>query len=245
MTPDTGKRDEGLHGALAAGLLLVVGLLLAAAGSAPAGESGAEFAPEIDAFVRLEDRTRLFLAARLKQGLTQGGNDGEVGVHVDVTLTPVLRRRLRYADWERDRYLWMRIGYQLIGSLDEPDSSTLEHRGIFEMTARVPLPLDLWLVNRGRADLRDVGGDVSARGRYRLGVEREVQVAGVALVPYAKAEVFYDSRFGTWNRQIYETGVEIEITRHWRIEPYYARQEDQSSSLAHLDRVGLILKYYR
>jgi hypothetical protein len=47
---------------------------------------------------------------------------------------------------------------------------------------------------------------------------------------YAQAEVFYDTRFGAWNRQLYQAGVELGITKHWRIEPYYAREEDQRSS---------------
>jgi hypothetical protein len=38
--------------------------------------------------------------------------------------------------------------------------------------------------------------------------------------------------------------VEIGLTKHWRIEPYYARQEDQRASTAHLNRVGVILKLY-
>jgi hypothetical protein len=52
------------------------------------------------------------------------------------------------------------------------------------------------------------------------------------------------ARFGAWNRQLYQAGVEIETIKHWRIEPYYARQEDQRSSTAHVDRVGLVLKTY-
>ena len=54
-------------------------------------------------------------------------------------------------------------------------------------------------------------------------------MGGVTLVPYAQAEVFYDSRFGAWNRQLYKAGVE---------------EEDQRSSTAHVDRVGLVLKTY-
>ena len=69
-------------------------------------------------------------------------------------------------------------------------------------------------------------------------------VVRVTLVPYAQAEVFYDTRFGALNRQLYQAGVEIEITKHWRIEPYYAREEDPRSSTAHVDRVGLELKTY-
>ena len=141
-------------------------------------------------------------------------------------------------------YLWFRVGYQLSGTFDGRDRGVREHRGVLEGTGRVPLPHEVWLVNRGRVDLRDIDGEFSARFRYRLGIEREFTVSGVVLVPYAQAEVFYDTRFGAFSRQLYQGGVEIELTKHWRIEPYYARQEDQRSSPAHLDSVGLVLKLY-
>jgi hypothetical protein len=89
-----------------------------------------------------------------------------------------------------------------------------------------------------------VNGEFSTRFRYQLGIEREITLGGVTLVPYAQAEVLYDTRFGAWNRQIYQAGVEIELTSHLRIEPYYARQEDQRSSTAHLNRAGFVLKLY-
>jgi hypothetical protein len=225
------------------GLALVVGLLVI--GAAPArADHQLELVPEVNAFLKLSDHTRLFLLGSLTRGLTEDVTDGEAGVHLDVTLLPILRRRLREGDWERERYLWFRVGYQLSGSLDGPDRGVREHRGVLEGTARVPLPHEVWLVNRGRVDLRDIDGEFSARFRYRLGIEREFTVGGVVLVPYAQAEVFYDTRFGAFNRQLYQGGVEIELTKHWRIEPYYARQEDQRSSPAHLDRVGLVLKLY-
>lgn len=225
-------------------LALAVILLLAGATCALAGDTQAEFVPEVNAFLKLSDHTRLFLLGSLTQGLSESATDGEVGAHLDITLMPILRRHLRDANWERDRYFWARIGYQLAGNLDDREDGFTEHRGILETTVRAPLPSDVWLVSRGRVDLRDLDGEFSTGFRYRLGIEREFAVGGVTLVPYAQAEVFYDTRFGAWNRQLYQAGVEIEITNHWRIEPYYARQEDQRSSPAHLDRVGLALKFY-
>jgi hypothetical protein len=223
---------------------LVAVLLVAGVGRAQAGDTRVEFVPETNAYLKLSDRARLFLLGSLTQGLSEPFTDGEVGVHLDLTLTPILRRRLANADWERDRYLWVRIGYAFLGNLDDREKGFTEHRGILEATARVPLPFDVWLVNRARVDLRDLDGEFSTRFRYRLGAEREFTVGGVTLVPYAQAEVFYDTRFGAWSRQLYQAGVEIGITQHWRIEPYHAREEDQRSSTAHVDRVGLVLKTY-
>jgi hypothetical protein len=225
-------------------LTLAALLLLAGVTSALAGDTQAEFVPELDAYWKLSDRTRLFLLGSLTQGLSESATEGEMGVHLDITFAPILRPRLRHADWERDRYLFVRIGYRLLGNLDDWEGGVTEHRGVVQVTARAPLPWEVWLVARGGVDLRDLNGEFSTRFRYQLGVEREVTVGGVTLVPYAQAEVLYDSRFGAWNRQIYQAGVEIELTSHWRIEPYYARQEDQRSSTAHLNRAGLVFKLY-
>ena len=97
-------------------LLALVGALVAVA--APAGASELELVPEINAFIRLTEHTRLFLLADLTHARTEDTVDGELGVHLDVTLMPILRRRLREGgDWERERYLWLRMGYQLAGDL--------------------------------------------------------------------------------------------------------------------------------
>ena len=225
-------------------LALAASLLLAAAAPAGAGDTQLEFVPEINAYLKLTDTTRLFLLGTLTENLSEGATDGELGAHLDITLAPIFRPRLRQANWERDRYLWIRLGYQLLGNLDDRDGGVTEHRGIVEATGRVPLPWDVWLANRMRVELRDLDGDFSTRFRFRLGIERQFVVAGRTVVPYAQAEVFYDTRFGAWNRQRYQAGVEIELTEHVRIEPYYARQEDQRSSPAHLDQIGFVLKFY-
>ena len=109
---------------------------------------------------------------------------------------------------------------------------------------RVHLSRVIWLTSRGRVEARDVEGEFSSRFRYRLGIEREWVVAGVTVLPYAQAEVFYDTRFDTLNCQRYQAGAEIELTQQLRVEPYYARQEDQRSSPAHLNRIGLLLKLH-
>ena len=84
----------------------------------------------------------------------------------------------------------------------------------------------------------------SQRYRYRLGVEREVKMGTMVTVPYAQAEFYYDTRYDSWNRRLYQAGAEIELSRRWRIEPYIARQNDESSTSGNVDRVGLVLKYY-
>jgi hypothetical protein len=213
---------------------------------ARAADNTREFVPEVNAFVRLSEKTRLFLLGDITRNLTTDKSEGELGAHLDLTLMPALRPQLNEANWVRDRYLWARVGYVVLSTPDSRSSGPKERRGILEITGRVPLPNEVWLVNRARVDLRDLAGEPSSqRYRLRLGIEREFTAGGTAIVPYAQAEVFYDTRYDTWNRQLYQFGAEIELAKQWRIEPYYARQNDTRPSTAHVDRVGLVLKYFR
>jgi hypothetical protein len=224
--------------------LLLLGCALL---SAPARgeERQSEFVPEFDAYASLSDRTRLFLLGDVTRNTTAGASEGELGVHLDFTLKPYFRPELHDANWERHRYLWTRVGYLQLGTPDKARTGPTERRGILELTGRIPLPQEVWLVQRGRVDLRDLGGEFSKRYRYRLGIEREVKMGGVVTVPYAQAEFFYDTRYDSWNRQLYQAGAEIELSKQWRVEPYLAVQNDNRSTSGNVNRLGLVLKYYR
>ena len=62
---------------------------------------------------------------------------------------------------------------------------------------------------------------------------------------YVNAEPFYDPRYDAVIRWRYETGIEILMNEHWRLEPHYLRQEDSRAEPRHTNAFGLILKYYR
>jgi hypothetical protein len=139
----------------------------------------------------------------------------------------------------------MRVGYELLGDLDGGKNASKENRGIVEFTGRYPFPHDIWLVNRFRTDLRWRESGFSARLRERLRIESEIFVAeDMRVVPYAQAEFFYNTQYDAWSTQRYQGGVEFQLTRHWAVEPYYARQEDQRSNPPHMNRIGLTLTSY-
>jgi len=240
MPSEARKCSCGLRRFVAVLLWLVAGLAM----PARAGDHERESVPEAQAFFKLTDETRLFLNASQTTKHTADTTGRELGAYLDLTLKPLLRPSLRDADWVRNRYLWMRVGYAEIDNQNLRGGSTTEHRGVVEATGRLPLPGEFWMEGRGRADLRDIEGRSSQRYRFRLTLERELAAGSVVLVPYARAEAFYDTRFDTWNARLYQVGSEIELARQWRIEPYYARQTDTRALVDRVDRIGLILKYY-
>jgi len=233
-------------------LACVAGAALALAAMPTLADETSEFWPEFDAYFKLGERTRLFLsasAARAEETQVEGGRtqdeDVQLGVNLDVTLTPVFRPDLAQGDWQRNRYLWMRVGLRYGTSVGNTDAGYREVRGILELTGRTPpLAGGLEFVLRARWEARDVDGSYSNRYRLRLQVEKSIQVAGHTVVPFANAEDFYDTRFDTWNRQRYQLGAEVELNRTWRLEPSLIRQNDSRSQPAHVDAFGLTLKYF-
>ena len=236
----------------------IAGVFLATllfAGAPARAEDRNEFWPELNAYLKVNDRTRLFLQAAFtwaeKTPSPSGPTryeDSLYGAHVDYALTPVLRQHLREEDWARNRYLWIRVGYAYTRSNGDAEKTDhfREKRGVFELNGRtLPLAADLEFTARLRLDARDRNDQDSQRYRVRLGVERSFDVGGHVVVPYVTAENSYDSRYSTWNRQLYQSGAEVEISRSWRIEPYLALQKDSRSEPSTTRIVGLALKFYR
>jgi hypothetical protein len=121
-------------------ILLAVFAFAALPGPARAEGHHSEFVPELNVFIMLSDQIRLYLLGDITQGLSPHFTDGEVGVNLDLTLKPILRRDLRDGDWERNRYLWARVGYVVSGDLDGRDDRSNVRTFLVEATARIELP---------------------------------------------------------------------------------------------------------
>ncbi|HKO98703.1 MAG TPA: DUF2490 domain-containing protein [Pyrinomonadaceae bacterium] len=197
--------------------------------------------PEVDIYVPLNEKFRLFfLATTTKAEETRNNTEGQVGAHIDYHVNSKVSLRTGY-----------RHGFSLSG--DEPFK---EHRIIFEQTLRQPLPLQILLTDRNRQDLRWVNGEFSARYRNRATLEREFKVLNRSLTPYGSAEVFYDSRFNTWNRNRLAVGVQISLKRglplisliHPKkqlvLDIYGLRQNDSRSQPNHVNVLGIALGVY-
>ena len=229
-------------------LLLALCACAALASPARADDRQSEFVPELDAYWNFSDRFRLFVAASTTQSLSEGVTDGDLGAYLDIlSIKTIFPDQLLDLDWAHNRYVWARVGYAFGGIHEGLDlrNGFNETRFVAEMSGRYPISSRFWVTTRARLDLRTLSGERSNRYRFRMGVETEYRVLGSRVLPYAHAEILYDTRFDAWNRQIYQVGVEIELTQWLRIEPSYAFQVDTSMEPRHVDRVGLALKYYR
>ena len=132
-----------------------------------------EFWPELDAFVTLDERSRLFLLASFARGREYASaTEASWGVHYDRFAFPL-------PDWWRQAVPMMdsgwnlafRVGYNRISALDGAGAD--ENRLLGDVTLRsVPLLWGLQLADRSRFELRDIDGSRSWRYRNRGRIER-------------------------------------------------------------------------
>lgn len=203
-----------------------------------------ELWPEVSAFVGLNDIARLYLDASYARGKESDTRSLDLSAFVDISIQPVLREQLRTQDWQRSRYLWTRVGYTRVEKSAEGAPQPAENRGSVALYGKAALPAEVWLEGRARADLRWIGGDYSTRYRFRVEATREWSVAERTVVPYANAEVAYDTRYDGWARALYQVGAEITLDRHFRYEIYLGRQSDRLPQGQTLNALGLVAKWY-
>jgi hypothetical protein len=211
--------------------------------------------PEIDVFVKLDERWRLFMLGTVaRANETSSNSELTAGIHIDYFAD-------RLPDWwlgvapgmERDWRLWFRFGYNRLVALSEDRIG--EDRLILEATLRSqPLWAGLQFGNRNRIDLRDIEGEGSWRYRNRSRVERtwapaELFGSGVAtrfvplgvtaLTSFVTYEFFWDSRESRWNRRTVQLGTEFELGSTRALEFYYSRQRQDRSARSSVTALGV------
>ncbi|MGA8050136.1 MAG: hypothetical protein WCA09_08155 [Burkholderiales bacterium] len=204
-----------------------------------------EFWPELSAFIPVRPDLRVYLDAAKAKGKESDLGSVDLTAALDISLKPVLRSALQSEDWQRNRYLWARVGYTSVLDIGNGEiKSVAEHRGHLALYARAPLPAEVWTETRARADLRWTGDGYSTRYRFRVEVNREFVVGDRPVLPYFNVEWFYDTRYADWNRTLYQAGAEITVSKLFRYELYLARRNDRIPEVKTLDAFGVVGKFY-
>ena len=213
----------------ALGVALAIATGAACAGPAAAQDTANEVWPEIDVWVQLSPKVKLFLPFSVSKSRETKEREGLLGARVD---------------YRFNRYVAVRAGYGYLWSLSDADSYS-EHRPIGELSLHAYPGASIHLIDRSRADFRFINGEYSYRYRNRLRLERpfplEHWAPGRALTPYAMEELGYDSRYDTFNRSRFSAGVETQFTSIVMVDLYFVRQDDSRASVEHLNALGIAL----
>jgi hypothetical protein len=203
--------------------------------------------PEVDVYINLKPKVRLFLLGTVSRAVEDGeafngqAFEAQIGAHID---------------YIPNHHVILRTGYRYGTSVGDTDSPYKEHRFLTEQTLRKLLPGDVLLSDRNREDFRFVSGDFSFRYRNRVTIEREVHLYKKRnITPYVSGELFYDTRYSTWNRNRLAVGVQAALRRgplrkmllHKRqviLDLYFMRQNDSRSDTPHVNALGVALTFY-
>jgi hypothetical protein len=222
-------------------------LLVLCPASLRAQDTSNEFWPEVDVFLKLNDKSRLFfLYSATKLDNRQTYSDGSFGGHLDFYAVPLLGRRLlpKHTDPARSKSFMVRVGYLYSRTPSGSSDPFSEHTPTVETHWRFSLPGSLLLTDRNRVDFRIKDGDYQPRYRNRLKLERTFKMGRLDVTPYAHAEAFYDWNFSKFHRFRYAAGAEVSLGRYFVLESYYLRQRDTATSPPHVNAVGAALQFY-
>lgn len=225
---------------------LYLPILLVAVAPVSAQEVDNQFWPEINAFVKLNEKTRLFfIYGATRQDNLDEYSDGQVGGYFDYYTMPLLGRSVRNnTDAARNKSVMIRAGYMLDRTPRGGEETSITHMPTIEAHYRLYLPGKIMLSDRNRVDFKITNGNYQPRYRNRLKIERTFKAGRFELNPYAHAEAFYDWRYNTFNRFRYTAGIEWSLTRRIVLESYYARQRDIAPSAKYLNAIGVVLQFY-
>ncbi len=213
----------------------------ALAPSVAAQDITTQFWPEIDTFVRLNDKMRIYVPlAKTREGIDDSDQDGTTGIFLDYYVLPFSKRRLvGPANLPRTHRLLLRAGYYYTtGGDGEPGTNTIAA----EATWRRALLWQLLISDRNRFDLNFTGGDFDPRYRNRIRLEREVAIGKTTLTPYVYGEFFYSFNQGDWFRMRGTAGLEFHLWQQFVPEVYVQRDYNRGS--ADVNGVGLVLSVY-
>jgi hypothetical protein len=228
--------------------LFIAGALLGvAAGASPAQVTDDQFWPEIDTYVRLNHDARLFfLLAPVKETDANSFEDTQLGAHFEFGIAPHERKHLNEAyDADQLRYLRGSVGYRETFDVSRDDNTVSERRIVTDLTPRFFLPWKLLVAQRNRVDYRWIEGqDYSWRYRPRVWVERQSKLGSVTLVPHAAVELYYDSRYDSWNRTEYRAGFSVPVAAWFVPQAYYTREIDREPAKKYTNALGVIATLY-
>jgi len=228
-------------------LLCFFAVLVIGTRTGKAQETRKEFWPEVDVYINVKPKIRLYLLGTISKSVEDGelfnaqSYEAQIGAHVD---------------YIPNKHLILRTGYRYGTAVGDNDDGFREHRLIAEQTLRKLLPGDFLLSDRNRQDFRFINGDFSFRYRNRVTIERELPVFKRRNVtPYVSGEIFYDTRFDVWNRNRLAVGIQHTLLsgplqkmllhkRQVVLDIYFMKQNDSRSQTQHVKAVGAALVFY-
>jgi len=202
-----------------------------------------QFLPEVDAYLKLNPQIRVSLQAK---DTREGGDStqAEIGPSMEFYLKPLVRLKEITAfdlDDAKERPLVLTAGYRYLAAPDKPGTNRIP----IAATSHLPLTAQLLLTDRNRADLDWSNGSFTWRYRNMLSLERTVAIRSYHFIPYASAEIYYESQYNKVSTTEIYAGSHVPVGKHIQLTPYYEHQNNTGKHPnEQLHGIGLTLDIY-
>ena len=222
--------------------LTVVLLALCCSDGSAQSSQQAQFLPEVDAYLKLNPDIRVSFQAK---DTREGGDptQAEIGPSMEFYLKPLVRLT-EITDFDLDdakkRPLVLAAGYRYLSAPGKPGTNRIP----IAVTSHLPLTAKLLLTDRNRVDL-DWSNGFTWRYRNMLCLERTVAIRSYHLIPYASAEIYYESQYGKVSTTELYAGSQLPLGKHFQLVPYYEHQNNTGKHPnKQLHGIGLTLNIY-
>jgi hypothetical protein len=204
--------------------LTVVFLALYCSVGSAQGSQQTQFLPEVDAYLKLNPDIRVSFQAK---DTREGGDptQAETGPSAEFYLKPLVRLKEITAfdlDDAKTRPLVLTAGYRYLSAPGKPGTNRIP----IAVTSHLPLTAKLLLTDRNRADLDWSNGSFIWRYRNMLSLERTVAIRSYHLIPYASAEIYYESQYSKVSTTELYAGIHLPLGKHFQLAPYYEHQNN-------------------
>jgi uncharacterized protein DUF2490 len=222
--------------------VVVVLLLFCSAGSAQSSQQ-VQFLPEIDAYLKVNSELRVSAQAK---NTRDGGESTQaaIGPSMEFYLKPLIRLRNITAfdlDDAKARPLVLEAGYRYLAAPGKPSTNRIP----VAATSHLPLKAKLLLTDRNRADLDWSSGSFTWRYRNMLSLQRTLAIHSYHPIPYASAEIYYESQYRKVSTTELYAGSLFPIGKHFQIKAYYEHQNNTGKHPnQQLHGLGLALNIY-
>jgi hypothetical protein len=204
---------------------LTAAILFGAAALA-ANAQGVQLLPEVDIYLKLNERIRLDFTA-------QGDRDGadsiqsQIGPSIEFYLKPLIKlKRITALDLDeaKSKALVLEVEYRTVWA---PDTA-ITNRIVLAATSNMPLKAGVLLSDRSRVYLDWKSGDFLWRYLNKLELQRGFSIRKFHLIPYLAAEPAYLEQYSKWSTTALYAGSLFPFGRHVELDTYYEHQNDTS-----------------
>ena len=224
-------------------LALLLLVLFCRTGSADDSSQEVQFLPEVDAYLKLNPNIRVSFQAK---DTREGGDStqAEIGPSMELYLKPLVRLKEITAfdlDDAKARPLVLTAGYRYLAAPGKPGTNRIP----IAVTSRLPIKAKLLLTDRNRADLDWSDGSFTWRYRNMLSLERTVAISSYHLIPYASAEIYYESQYAKVSTTELYAGSLFPMGKHVQLKAYYEHQNNTGKHPnSQVHGLGLTLNIY-